>query len=133
MKKSDRDQATPDFFGTALNLSNDTGISDFEGVTSPRQLRVIQGLLARPSLTREQLDRVAGCSNGPDLVHELRRKGLRIPCVMGSAVDRDGKPIKRGIYFFTERDRRAVRAWLRHFNSVAQRERPSTAPAERSE
>ncbi|WP_250519623.1 hypothetical protein [Caballeronia sp. NCTM1] len=132
MKKSDRRQAKSDLFDTA-NHPDDTAFCDFGGITSPRQLRVVHGLLARPRLTREQLDRVAGCSNGPDLVHELRRKGLQIPCVRVSAVDRDGKLIRHGIYSFSDRDRRSARAWLRHSNCAAQCERQSPALVQWSE
>ena len=39
----------------------------FLGTNNPRHLRVIQAVTVRP-MPREELDRVAGCSNGPALV-----------------------------------------------------------------
>ncbi|MEI8326741.1 MAG: hypothetical protein WCH44_15520, partial [Betaproteobacteria bacterium] len=47
-------------------------IAKFTGTDNPRHLRVIQALMTRP-LPRGQLDAVAGASNGPDLIAELRR------------------------------------------------------------
>ena len=43
---------------------------EFTGTDNPRHLRAIAALLRRP-LPRENLDTVAGCSNGPELVAEL--------------------------------------------------------------
>ena len=60
---------------------------------------------------RESLDRVVGCSNGPELVAELRRRGLDIPCERVECYDRDNKPVQRGIYHLTPRDRRLIIRW----------------------
>lgn len=81
--------------------------------TNPRHLRVIAALLRR-SLPREQVDREAGCSNGPELIAELRRRGLEVPCVRIEAVDRDGFPCRPGVYNFTNKDRRIVYRWLKN-------------------
>lgn len=78
---------------------------------NPRHLRVIHAALRR-SLPREQVDREAGCSNGPELIAELRRRGLEFPCVRIEAVDRDGRPCKPGVYHLTAADRRKVARWL---------------------
>jgi hypothetical protein len=85
-------------------------ISKFSGTNNPRQLRVIFALEVSPR-TREQIDRIAGASNGPELIAELRRRGLQIPCKMTPAIDRDGFEIKRGVYYFTESDKREIRRW----------------------
>ena len=85
--------------------------SDFTGTDNPRHLRVIQALLTRP-LPREQLDSVAGASNGPELVAELRRRGLEVPCTRTSKKDRDMFDCWPGVYHFTQRDRRNVYRWL---------------------
>lgn len=53
--------------------------SRFLGTHNKRHLRVLAVLLVR-RLFREELDKIAGCSNGPELVAELRRRGLEIPC-----------------------------------------------------
>jgi hypothetical protein len=84
----------------------------FTGTDNPRHLRALVALLLRPR-SREELDRVAGCSNGPELVAELRRRGLELPCARTPCIDRDGFEVKRGIYSATEDDKRAVRAWMR--------------------
>lgn len=84
---------------------------DFTGSVGPRHSRAIFGLLRRP-MSREELDRVAGCSNGPQLVAELRQRGLDIPCRMISGRDRDGRRVRYGEYRFTRQDRRKVIHWV---------------------
>ncbi|RYH62900.1 MAG: hypothetical protein EON54_08925 [Alcaligenaceae bacterium] len=83
---------------------------EFTGTDNPRYLRAIAALLRRP-LPRENLDTVAGCSNGPELVAELRRRGLELPCERINFVDRDGFICRPGVYFLTTADRRKVRQW----------------------
>lgn len=84
--------------------------SPFLGTVNPRHLRVIQGLITRP-LPREHVDQVAGCSNAPELVAELRRRGLEIPCTRTKKQDRDMFDCWPGVYHFTQADRRKVNAW----------------------
>ena len=79
---------------------------------NPRHCRALALLLQRPA-KREELDRAAGCSNGPELVAELRRRGLELPCERVDAIDRDGRHCKPGIYSLTNKDRRRINAWLR--------------------
>ena len=79
---------------------------------NPRHQRALALLLQRP-VKREELDRAAGCSNGPELVAELRRRGLELPCERVAAIDRDGRHCKPGIYSLTSKDRRRINAWLR--------------------
>lgn len=85
--------------------------SRFAGTDNPRHLRAIALLMQRPA-RREELDSRAGCSNSPELVAELRRRGLDAPCERVPDLDRDGLSIRRGVYFLTKKDRRAVNAWL---------------------
>lgn len=87
-------------------------IAKFAGTDNPRHLRVIQAVLTRP-LPREQLDAIAGASNGPDLVAELRRRGLDFPCTRTKKKDRDLYDCYPGVYHFTQRDRRRVYQWLK--------------------
>lgn len=84
----------------------------FAGTENPRHLRILAALLTR-ARPREELDRIAGASNGPHHVMELRGRGLEIPCARTPCYDRDGHEVKRGIYWATERDRRRIRAWQR--------------------
>ena len=90
----------------------------FTGTDNPRHLRVIHSLMIRPR-KREEIDHIAGASNGPELIAELRRRGLRAPCHRAPGIDRDGYPIKFGIYEFDADDRRAVDAWLRKRDAKA--------------
>ena len=90
----------------------DSKSATFSGTDNLRQLRVIQALLTRPQ-PREHLDYVAGCSNGPQLVADLRSRGLEIPCTRTKKQDRDMFDCWPGIYHFTQADRRKVNAWKR--------------------
>jgi hypothetical protein len=91
--------------------SNFTATAGFLGTENARQLRVIPVLLRRP-LPRKELDAVAGASNGPQLVAELRARGLDVPCQRVSFVDRDGRLCRPGVYCFTTADRRKVYRWM---------------------
>ncbi len=84
----------------------------FLGTRNPRHLRAIQALCVRPQ-PREQVDAVAGCSNGPELVAELRRRGLEIPCTRTKKKDRDLFDCWPGVYHLTQSDRRKIAAWKR--------------------
>lgn len=84
----------------------------FSGTDNPRHLRVIHSLLIRPR-KREEIDSIAGASNGPELMAELRRRGLTAKCHRTPGIDRDGYPIKFGIYELDDADRRALSVWLR--------------------
>lgn len=82
----------------------------FTGTDNPRHLRAIQALLTSPQ-PREAIDSRAGCSNGPDMIAELRRRGLDLPCERTPCIDRDGQEVKRGIYFLTQQDLKRIRKW----------------------
>lgn len=86
--------------------------SKFTGTDNPRHLRVIHSSLVCPR-KREEIDRIAGASNGPELIAELRRRGLEFPCDRVPAIDRDGYPIRYGVYYLTDTDRRKINAWER--------------------
>lgn len=82
----------------------------FDGTDNPRHFRVIHAALVRPR-KREEVDSIAGCSNAPELIAELRRRGLEFPCSRIPAIDRDGYPIRFGVYHLTAADRRKLAAW----------------------
>jgi len=86
---------------------------EFTGTSNPRHLRVLTLLLRKPQ-PREAIDASAGCSNGPELIAELRRRGLgeHLTCTRIHALDRDGKRCRPGVYSLTEQGRRMVWAWL---------------------
>ena len=100
------------FQNTKQTKQHNTNLpAHFAGTDNPRHLRVIQALMTRP-LPREQLDSVAGASNGPELVAELRRRGLELPCTRTKKKDRDLFDCWPGVYHFTQQDRRRVYRWL---------------------
>lgn len=101
-------QTTNESAGDTANSNT----SKFYGTDNPRHLRAIHALLTRPQ-RREHLDAVAGCSNGPELIAELRRRGLDVPCDRVPDLDRDGLPIRRGVYHLLNSDRRKINEWLR--------------------
>lgn len=122
MKKSDRLQAKSDLFENAETAPNSTTPVKFSGTENPRYLRALHALQVR-AIPREQLDRIAGCSNGPALIAELRDLGLGkdgLPCTMIPDRDRDGFAIRRGVYSLSDAGRRAVNAWLRKRKGGAQ-------------
>ena len=84
----------------------------FLGTENPRHLRVIMALLVSPR-PREAIDRIAGASNGPALMSDLRDLGIKAPCSKTPCIDRDGVEVKRGIYHLTDHDKQLIRAWLK--------------------
>lgn len=79
---------------------------------TPRQSRVL-GALADTGgwVSREEVDRIAGASNGPQIIMELRRKVAGhdgIEMERTEAKDRDGKSCKPGRYRLTSRGRQRV-------------------------
>jgi hypothetical protein len=104
--------AIPEGTASAREHGDSKSTASFSGTDNPRHLRVIQALMTRP-LPREQLDQVAACSNGPDLVAELRRRGLDVPCTRTKRKDRDLFDCWPGVYHVTQADRRKVNAWKR--------------------
>lgn len=85
---------------------------------TPRMKRALEALLTHSSLTREQLDDIAGCSNAPGLVLEMRRAGLEVKCKQELIKDRDGRPCYRGRYSLTDTDKVLVRHWLAEVNTT---------------
>lgn len=83
---------------------------NFAGTSNPRHLRAIKKLLDGP-VTREELDKVAGVSNSPHLVAELRALGLEVPCERQRVIDRDGKVCQRGVYRLTDDDWFEIMMW----------------------
>lgn len=79
---------------------------------TPRHRRILLALLVGER-TREEIDRAAGASNGPDEVQRIRQKfALSIPCQRQKSRDRDGHPVQVGIYRLTDADRTTARRVL---------------------
>ena len=99
---------TPD---TTKAVSSAPSKRKFTGTDNPRQLRALTVLLRRP-VPREQLDSLAGASNSPELVAELRRRGLDVPCERIRFIDRDGCACRPGVYSLSIADRSKIYAWM---------------------
>jgi hypothetical protein len=75
---------------------------------APRAIRVLKALCKGP-VFREQVDRLAGCSNGPGLIYQLRKRyGLEIPCRRERGLGRDWLFVSRGRYRLSDKDRMLV-------------------------
>ena len=111
--------AIPEGKTSAREQGDSKAAASFSGTDNPRHLRVLQAVSVRP-IPREQLDALAGCSNGPDLVAELRRRGLRMPCTRTKKKDCDLFDCWPGVYHLTEQDRRKLNTWKRERASKGQ-------------
>ena len=96
---------------TNVPKSGSSNTPKFSGTDNRRHLCVIDAL-STWTKPRERLAHRAECNKLPELVAELRLRGLEISCKQVNDTDRDGLPIKRGVYYFTEHDRRKVNRWL---------------------
>lgn len=81
------------------------------GFTTARQYRVMRALMQGPQ-SREAIDRIAGASNGPAVIQQLRILGYEIPCTRVSHKDRDGLAGWHGVYSLSPQDRLRLREWL---------------------
>ncbi|MDE2421634.1 MAG: hypothetical protein KGO49_10720 [Gammaproteobacteria bacterium] len=86
--------------------------SIFQGTDNPRELRAISALLKRPHW-RKEIDNIAGCSNTPDLISRIKKRGLDIRCKREIVIDRDGKKCRSGIYYLTQSAIRKIKIWLK--------------------
>jgi len=91
---------------------NSTSIFVFPDIPNERELRVLHALNMHAEISREQLDRIAGASNSPDIVFRLRGRGIGIVCRMVRAFDRDGNEVQHGMYSMSAISRQAFRDWL---------------------
>ncbi len=101
----------PNKAGTSAGDRQNSTPYKFVGTANPREIRAILALLRRPT-PREHLDKAVGCSNGPDVIANLRAKGLPVRCSLIDDLDRDGRPVKRGVYHLESRAQRLLRRWL---------------------
>jgi len=64
----------------------------------PRHLRLLRALSRGLPVMREEADRVAGASNSPAIIADLRASGWVIQCDRVERLDRDGKTCRPGCY-----------------------------------
>ena len=97
----------------------------FNGTSNPRHIRVLRSLVLHPEgVRRKRVDAVAGASNGPELIAELRRRGLGtdldstcLPCERIPVIDRDGLVVHIGKYRLTLHGREEVLKWFARSNT----------------
>lgn len=96
---------------------------------TPRHRRILLALLVGPRL-REEIDGIAGASNGPDEILKLRQCfALSIPCTRKGRKDMDGRPVQVGIYRLTEPDRAQAKRLLSGKPDAPGTPPPSGSPA----
>lgn len=78
---------------------------------NPRWIRAIN-ILFSGEISRIKLDDVIGCTNSPEVIRQLRKRGFECPCRRCEGIDRDGRKCRYGIYYFTDLDRQLAREWL---------------------
>ncbi len=86
--------------------------SDYE--LTPRLKRLARALLDNPAgLSREQVDQVTPCSNGPEYVRQLKyRLGLTLPTKRITFTTVDGVKSWYGRYYLTPTDQERLTAAL---------------------
>jgi hypothetical protein len=109
MKSAPDQNAIESAIAATASANHSTG--KFQGTDNPRHLRAIALLMERPA-KRSEIDDRAGCANGPELIAELKRRGLNIECERIKCLDRDGYPCRPGIYQLTPTGRRKVMQWM---------------------
>jgi hypothetical protein len=97
----------PEGFG-----NHTTNSADSTAGLTPRQQRALRELLRR-RVSREQLDRITGASNSPQVVAQLRAMGLTIDCDRIEVRDRDGRHCRPGVYRIASASRHKAQALLK--------------------
>lgn len=78
---------------------------------TPKQQRILTALLNGP-LTRRQAGDISGALNAPQVILELRRKGIPIVTEWQCGIDRDNRPYRMGIYSLPPTAHHQAREWL---------------------
>ena len=112
MKKSQPPELFEELTLRDSNNSTAKPAAKFAGTDNPRHHRAIHALMQRARF-KNDLQAITGASNTPELVAELRRRGLETPCERVPVLDRDGLVTRPGIYSFNDADRRKIATWQR--------------------
>ena len=113
-------KTSPDTVGAVIEAEGSTKETDqnftiaynFKGTKSPRRIRALIALVYRDYVSRENLDRLAGCSNSPDLVFQMKNAGLPIQTREVKAKDRDGRNTHYADYYLPPAIKAKVKNWL---------------------
>lgn len=84
----------------------------FTGNASQAAVCALEALYYDGPQSREDLDRAAKVSNGPEIVRQLRKLGLEIPCERVRCLNSYGTVVRRGVYSLTRRDAAKIRAFI---------------------
>lgn len=76
--------------------------------SNSRHMRVANALLACRGLWRYEVDDIAGCANGPQLMADIGHKAIHWTCTRLERVDRDGRTCKPGFYELTPAGRELI-------------------------
>lgn len=116
---SDFQKNSPEAVGAAVEAQDIVNQSElnfsttvFKGTKNPRRIRALIALVFRDYVSRENLDKLAGCTNSPDLVSRLRKDGVDVQMREVHTKDRDGRSCWFGEYFLMPEVKRAIREWL---------------------
>jgi hypothetical protein len=84
-------------------------------ICNPREYRILKHLTVHGATFRKALNDIAGATNVPEHIRQMRQRGWILPCTRVHMVDRDGKPTKPGRYSLhpseVEAACLAVQAW----------------------
>jgi hypothetical protein len=76
-----------------------------------RQRGLCEAFATGRKLWREEVDRIAGASNGPEVMRQLKGKGLAWQCDRIKKIDRDGNPCEPGIYSIVGSGWETLQTW----------------------
>lgn len=95
-----------------MTTSNMSAPKNKRANLSPRKRRLLEALLYGPTY-REHADRVAGASNSPEIIRQLKNQhGLNIKTERPVHVDRDGFLTRPGLYVLQADSIEAAQALL---------------------
>lgn len=101
--------------GSNFPAEPNAATSPFYGPSNPRQARVLDALLTGARLTNNDVRRIAGCLNGPDVIDRLRDQGLCDATELAmdwiKTIDRDGRHVRYGEYYLTPKGLDKVKDW----------------------
>lgn len=97
---------TPD---TSKPVSSAPKQRDFK--LTHRQRRLCEAFATGRKLWREEVDRISGASNGPEVMRQLKEKGLAWQCDRIKKIDRDGSPCEPGIYSIVGSGWETLQTW----------------------
>lgn len=81
---------------------------------SGKQRRLARALLdTSRGVKREDADCIARASNGPDVVFQLRKRGIEIDTELRAFVTSDGDPSRYGVYHLQQQSRQELEELLR--------------------